>query len=220
MRLGRRWAIPSNLLLASVALACLITLSALLINAFIKREAQIPRHTGPWLLGPADARWTVTEFADLECPYCKIYTPALKAWVQQQKSVNLQWQHLPLDFHGSAAITEAKIVECAGELSGAPAFWQAVDQVFERTRSNGLGFNGQLDINDVSHQALMACAANNRQIALRISRQAEEAMRSGVTATPTVLIRDNKTGRSLKLEGPADDVMLLSAIDLLIEKGN
>jgi protein-disulfide isomerase len=143
----------------------------------------------------------VTEFADLECPYCKIYTPALKAWVQQQKSVNLQWQHLPLDFHGSAAITEAKIVECAGELSGAPAFWQAVDQVFERTRSNGLGFNGQLDINDVS-------------------RQAEEAMRSGVTATPTVLIRDNKTGRSLKLEGPADDVMLLSAIDLLIEKGN
>ena len=220
MRLGRRWAILSNLLLASVALACLITLSALLINAFIRREAQIPPHTGPWLLGPADARWTVTEFADLECPYCKIYTPALKAWVQQQKSVNLQWHHLPLDFHGSAAITEAKIVECAGELNGAPAFWQAVDQVFERTRSNGLGFNGQLDINDVSHQALMACAANNKQIALRISRQAEEAMKSGVTSTPTVLIRDNKTGRSLKLEGPADDVMLLSAIDLLIEKGN
>lgn len=82
------------------------------------------------------------------------------------------------------------------------------------------GFNGQLDINDVGHQALMACAANNKQISLRITRQAEEALKSGVTATPTVLIRDNKTGRSLKLEGPANDVMLLSAIDLLIEKGN
>jgi protein-disulfide isomerase len=162
----------------------------------------------------------VTEFADLECPYCKIYTPALKAWVQQQKNVNLQWHHLPLDFHGSAAIHEARIVECAGELGGAPAFWQAVDQVFERTRSNGLGFDGQLDINDVGHQALMACAANNKQISLRISRQAEEALKSGVTATPTVLIRDNKTGRSLKLEGPANDVMLLSAIDLLIQKDN
>lgn len=190
------------------------------ILAFLKREAQIPQHTGPWLLGPPDARWTVTEFADLECPYCKIYTPALKAWVQQQKSVNLQWHHLPLDFHGSAAITEAKIVECAGELGGALAFWHAVDQVFERTRSNGLGFNGQLDINDVSHQALMACAANNKQISLRISRQAEEAMKSGVTATPTVLIRDNKTGKSLKLEGPVDGVMLTSAIDLLIQKTN
>lgn len=134
--------------------------------------------------------------------------------------MNLQWHHLPLDFHGSTAIYEAKMVECAGELGGAPAFWQAVDQVFERTRSNGLGFNGQLDINDVSHQVLMACAANDKQISLRISRQAEKAHKSGVTATPTVLIRDNNTGRSLKLEGPVDGVMLMSAMDLLIQKNN
>lgn len=209
-RVSRRWAI-SGLIVASISLASLV---------FLKREAQIPQHTGPWLFGPADARWTVTEFADLECPYCKIYTPALKAWIQQQKSVNLQWHHLPLDFHGSTAIYEARIIECAGELGGALAFWQAVDQVFERTRSNGLGFNGQLDINDVSHQALMACAANNKQIYLRISRQADEAMKSGVTATPTLLIRDNITGKSLKLEGPVDGVMLTSAIDLLIQKRN
>lgn len=195
---------------------CLVTVGF----AVLKSEVQTRQHSGPWTFGQVNARWTVTEFADLECPYCKIYTPALKAWVQQQKNVNLQWHHLPLDFHGSTAIYEAKMVECAGELGGAPAFWQAVDQVFERTRSNGLGFNGQLDIYDVGHQALMACAANNKQISLRITRQAEEALKSGVTATPTVLIRDNKTGRSLKLEGPANDVMLLSAIDLLIEKGN
>lgn len=113
-----------------------------------------------------------------------------------------------------------KWLSARGELGGAPAFWQAVDQVFERTRSNGLGFNGQLDINDVSHQVLMACAANDKQISLRISRQAEEAHKSGVTATPTVLIRDNNTGRSLKLEGPVDGVMLMSAMDLLIQKIN
>ncbi len=188
--------------------------------AVLKSEMQTRQHSGPWTFGQVNARWTVTEFADLECPYCKAYTPALKAWVQKQKNVNLQWHHLPLDFHGSAAINEAKIVECAGELGGALAFWQAVDQVFERTRSNGLGFNGQVDINDVSHQALMACAANNTQISLRISRQAEEALKSGIIATPTVLIRDNKTGKSLKLEGPVDGVMLTSAIDLLIQKNN
>ncbi|WLG57726.1 DsbA family protein [Pseudomonas extremorientalis] len=188
--------------------------------AVLKSEVQTRQHSGPWTFGQVNARWTVTEFADLECPYCKTYTPALKAWVQKQKNVNLQWHHLPLDFHGSAAIHEARIVECAGELGGVSAFWQAVDQVFKQTRSNGLGFNGQLDISDVNPQALMDCAVNNKQISLRISRQAEEAIKSGVTATPTVLIKDNKTGRSLKLEGAADDVMLLSAIDLLIEKNN
>ncbi|SDX48278.1 DsbA family protein [Pseudomonas salomonii] len=188
--------------------------------AVLKSEVQTRQHSGPWTFGQVNARWTVTEFADLECPYCKAYTPALKAWVQKQKSVNLQWHHLPLDFHGSAAINEAKIVECAGELGGALAFWQAVDQIFEQTRSNGLGFNGQLEISHVNRQALMDCAVNNKQISQRISRQTEEAIKSGVSATPTVLIRDNKTGKSLKLEGPADEVMLLSAIDLLIQKNN
>ena len=188
--------------------------------AVLKSEVQTRQHSGPWTFGQVNARWTVTEFADLECPYCKAYTPALKAWVQKQKNVNLQWHHLPLDFHGSAAIHEARIVECAGELGGVSAFWQAVDQVFEQTLSNGLGFNGQLDIRDVNRQALMDCAVNNKQISLHISRQAEEAIKFGVTATPTVLIKDNKTGRSLKLEGAADDVMLLSAIDLLIQKKN
>ena len=188
--------------------------------AVLKSEVQTRQHSGPWTFGQVNARWTVTEFADLECSYCKAYTPALKAWVQKLKSVNLQWHHLPLDFHGSAAINEAKIVECAGELGGALAFWQAVDQIFEQTRSNGLGFNGQLEISHVNRQALMDCAVNNKQISQRISRQTEEAIKSGVSATPTVLIRDNKTGKSLKLEGPADEVMLLSAIDLLIQKNN
>lgn len=188
--------------------------------AVLKSEVQTRQHSGPWTFGQVNARWTVTEFADLECPYCKAYTPALKAWVQKQKSVNLQWHHLPLDFHGSAAINEAKIVECAGELGGSLAFWQAVDQIFEQTRSNGLGFNGQLEISHVNRQALMDCAVNNKQISQRISRQTEEAIKSGVSATPTVLIRDNKTGKSLKLEGLADEVMLLSAIDLLIQKNN
>ena len=201
-------------------LGCVLAGTSMVCLALTRSEIPPPHSAGPWLFGPSKARWTVTEFADLECPYCKTYTPTLRTWIQQQKDVNLQWHHLPLDVHGSAAVHEAKLAECAGVLGGAPAFWQAIDQILDRTRSSGLGFNGQLDINDVSHQALNACTANNKQISLRISRQTEEAIKYGVTATPTVLIRDNKTGKSLKLEGPADEVMLLSAIDFLIQKNN
>lgn len=209
-RLNKRWVIL-GCLLAGISVACF---------ALIRGEVQTPRYTGPWLYGPPDARWTVNEYADLECPYCKTYTPVLKAWVQQQKDVNLQWHHLPLDFHGSAAVHEAKLVECAGNLGGAPAFWQAIDQVFERTRSNGLGFNGQLDINGTNHQSLVACTANNKQVALHISQQTEEAVKAGITATPTLLIRDNTTGTSIKLEGQADGVLLLSAIDWLVQQSS
>jgi protein-disulfide isomerase len=139
-------------------------------------------------------------------------------WIQQQKDVNLQWHHLALDMHGSAAVHEAKLAECAGVLGGAPAFWQAIDQIFDRTRSNGEGFKGALNVVGVTDQAQLHCAANDKAIAQHVGQQAAEAIKAGVTATPTVIIRDNTTGRSVKLEGPADGVLLLSAIDWLAQK--
>ncbi|SMF19657.1 MULTISPECIES: DsbA family protein [unclassified Pseudomonas] len=195
-------------LMSGLSLACIV---------FIRNEMKTPNHTGPWVYGSPDARWTVTEYADLECPYCKTYTPALKEWVQQQKDVNLRWHHLPLDFHGPVAIHEARLVECAATMGGEDVFWQAIDQTFARTRSNGQGISGQLDVNGISNQDLEDCATNNTGIAQYISRQAEDAIKAGITATPTILIKDNTTGRSIKIEGPADSVLILSAIDRLAQ---
>lgn len=201
-----------------VILGCLLAGVSLTSFALLRNEMKTTNHTGPWVYGSPDARWTVTEFADLECPYCKTYTPVLKAWVQQQKDVNLQWHHLPLDFHGAAAVHEARLAECAGKLGGAIAFWQTIDQTFERTRSNGQGFAGHLEVDGVDYQDLVACAVNDKQSAINITQQAKEASRTGISATPTVIIKDNITGRTLKLEGPADGVTLLSAIDWLAQK--
>jgi protein-disulfide isomerase len=151
----------------------------------------------------------------LECPYCKTYTPALKAWIQQQQDVNLQWHHLPLAFHGPAAIHEARLIEYAAKMGGTHAFWQAIDQTFAHTRSNGQGLTRQMDINGISNHDLEDCATNNTAIAQNVSRQAEEAIKAGITATPSVLIEDNTTGRTIKIEGPADNMFILSAIDRL-----
>src|SRR5690606_8496100 len=41
--------------------------------------SEAPKAGGPpWLYGLADARFTVVGYADLECPYCRAYFPALK----------------------------------------------------------------------------------------------------------------------------------------------
>jgi len=175
--------------------------------------AQTKHPDGPWLYGAQEARWTITEFADLECPYCKSYTPELKQWVSTQKNVALQWHHLPLPSHGKAAIHEARLVECAGKLGGGTAFWQAVDQVLERTLSNGQGFTGPLDLENILHEDLERCASQEIGVAMRIDQQVEEAKRLGISGTPSLLIVDNLTGRSIKFEGPADGAALLSAID-------
>ncbi|MCT0874383.1 DsbA family protein, partial [Pseudomonas aeruginosa] len=90
----------------------------------------------------AKARWTINEYADLECPFCKVYTPRLKRWVDSHTDVNLVWRHLPLQMHGEAARHQARLVECAGIQGGAKAFWSAIDAIFAQSAGNGGGLPG------------------------------------------------------------------------------
>ena len=63
------------------------------------------RHAGPpWRYGRDDARFTVVEYADLECPFCRAYFAVLKQLDRRAPEVNWQWHHLPLTMHEPAAI--------------------------------------------------------------------------------------------------------------------
>ncbi|MFD2837833.1 DsbA family protein [Azotobacter vinelandii] len=189
MELGR--GLPWCPLLLVVAL-----LGTVAILAYLHQEAT-RSETGPWPLGEPDARWTITEYADLECPYCKTYTPDLKRWVGRHPQVNLQWHHVPLPGHGQAAVHEARLVQCAGVHGGREAFWTAIDQVLARTGSNGLGFTGPLDVPNVKPDVLELCADTDPGIALLVEQQRIEAKKKrGIQATPSVEITDNRSGRS------------------------
>ena len=93
----------------------------------------------PWQMGNPEGRFTLTLYADLECPFCRSYFPVLKRWVAGNADVALQWHHLPLAAHEPAASAEASLAECAGESGGHAAFWQAVEWVYAHTRSDGQG---------------------------------------------------------------------------------
>lgn len=172
----------------------------------------------PWLYGSSTARWTITEYADLECPYCRTYTPQLKRWVSQQPDVNLKWHHFPLQIHGAAAVHEARLVHCAGTLGGAASFWSTIDQVLARTGGNGQGIPSDFAIQGLDSASskvnLQLCTTSSETSQL-IEQDRFEAQQKGIQATPTLDITDNRTGRSVRLEGPADSATLLSAMDSL-----
>lgn len=180
---------------------------------FKPNNATSPDET--WYFGPTNARWVITEYADLECPYCRAYTPQLKQWVSQQESVKLAWHHFPLDTHGATAMAEARLVQCAGSIGGASAFWQAIDQVLLRTRSNGQGLTDELELPDISAEDLSRCAKTNPAVHKAVDRQLAEARSRGIASTPTIEVADSLTGQSIRLEGPVDSDTLLSVIDAL-----
>lgn len=148
-------------------------------------------------------------------PPVVLYTPQLKRWVSEQKNVKLAWHHVPLDIHGVAALSEARLVQCAGYLGGPAVFWQAIDQVLLRTRGNGQGVAEELELPDVSAESLSSCARTKLDIHAVVDRQLVEAKRRGITATPTIEVTDSQTGHSVRLEGPVDSTALLSVIDAL-----
>ncbi|MBY4674362.1 DsbA family protein [Burkholderia multivorans] len=167
----------------------------------------------PWVYGRADARFTIVEYADLECPYCRAYFPVLKGWIDAHPEVNWQWQHLPLAMHEPAATVDAQIAECAGEAGGHAAFWKAVAWIYAHTRGDGQGLPPDTAYPDLN-PAMQRCLASHRPDAT-IQAQAADAMKHGIQATPTLLVRDRQSDKTIVLPGPVEGDALLSAIDWL-----
>ena len=168
----------------------------------------------PWRYGRADARFTLIEYADLECPFCQAYFPILQQWIDTSTDVNWQWHHLPLAMHEPAATAEARLAECAGETGGHAAFWRTVAWIYEHTQGDGCGLTAGMEPPAMT-RALRECLTSSRPDMV-IRAQADEALRDRITATPTVRLLDHQTGRSLSLPaGAIEGDALSSAIDWL-----
>ncbi|MCI1012122.1 thioredoxin domain-containing protein [Pseudomonas oryzihabitans] len=172
-----------------------------------------------FVYGNAKARFTLIEYADLECPYCKDAFPQLKQLIDRHHSLNWQWHHLPLAMHGEAALYEARLVTCAGWLGGNTTFWQAVMAIYQHSSGNGAGLAVPIDQlglqSAVSLQHLQECAQSNATVRRIIAEQTVAAAKKRVDATPTLELRDNSSGRLIRLPSLLDDAGMLSAMDWL-----
>ncbi|RMS31750.1 DSBA oxidoreductase, partial [Pseudomonas ficuserectae] len=59
------------------------------------------------------------------------------------------------------------------------------------------------------------CASSNPSVQQAVISQAHKASQDGITATPTLVIKDKHSRRSITLQGAPDGNVLLSAIDWL-----
>lgn len=167
----------------------------------------------PWLLGQNDARYTITLYADLECPFCKAYFPVLKSWIDGHPDTVLIWHHLPLSIHEPAATELATLAECVGKAGGQTAFWDSVTWIYRHTRSDGRGLPDGTNYPGMNDNTKACIASGGPRTTIQL--QVREGVADGVNATPTVKLQDNTSGKSLILSGPIEDDALLSALDLL-----
>lgn len=177
---------------------------------------QSAKSAPPWIYGRADARFTIVEYADLECSYCRAYFPVLQQWIREHPEVNWQWHHFPLSVHEPAGMQAARLVECVGESAGNPAFWDAVAWIYQHTHGDGNGLPADARFPGQS-PALETCLHSKRPDDV-IQAQADAATRDQIKGTPTLRLIDQQTGKTVVLHGPVEGDALLSAIDLLVAR--
>ena len=87
--------------------------------------------------GPADAKVTIVEFSDFQCPFCKRGKDTMEAVLAKYpKDVKLAFKHMPLPFH-SKAMPAAKAAAAAARQG---KFWQMHDEFFANQSQLGADY--------------------------------------------------------------------------------
>lgn len=154
-----------------------------------------------YLRGDKNAKLTLISYTDLECPYCKQFHPTLNQLLTDYDGqINVVLRNYPLSFHANAP-KEAQAALCVGKLGGNDKYWSFVDKVFERTTSNGTGFAltalGPLAKEVGVNQDKFQSCLDSGEMAQRVTDETADGNKGGVTGTPSTLIVDPKTGKTL-----------------------
>jgi protein-disulfide isomerase len=146
-------------------------------------------------MGPEDAKITLIEFADFECPSCRQLDLVLRELLPRHPEVRLVFKHYPLTDIHPWAMTAAIASQCVFQQNPA-AFWKMHDAIFDAqdviTPSNV--WDKMLDL--VTQQGLnvdvyRACMTNPETVS-QVKAAIEEGHILTITATPTTFVNSRR----------------------------
>jgi len=174
--------------------------------------------------GDPNAKLTVIEFSDYQCPFCGRHVrqtlPQLETDYIETGLVKYVFRDLPLERIHKQAFRAAEAAECAGEQG---EYWEMHDLLFanqnklEEESLRSLGMEAQLDM-----AAFDQCMSENR-FAEQIRGDLQAAVEAGATATPTFLIgRTDPDSQEItvlqSLRGAHPYSRFKAALDALLEE--
>ena len=142
-------------------------------------------------IGPENAKVTLYEFADFECPSCRQLDLILRALLPTHPEVRLVFKHYPLTEIHPWAMTAAIASQCAFHQSPA-AFWKIHDAIFDAQEvispTNAwdklLDLATQIGLDATTYKTCMANPDTTNEVKTTI----EEGHALSITATPTTFI--------------------------------
>lgn len=151
------------------------------------------------VLGKSDAKVTIVEFSDFQCPFCKQFIDQTFAQIKSNYidtgKVKVIFRHFPLAFHANAQ-GSAVAAECANTQG---KFWQYHDLLFKNGKADGAGlaiadlkkYADSLGLNNGSFgfgkNKFNQCLDGNATLSI-VQGDLKDAQAAGVSGTPTFYI--------------------------------
>jgi len=189
------------------------------------KHARKPDAARDHILGAPNAEVSIIEYSDFECPYCKSFHATPQDVVKRMAGkVNLIWRHFPLEFHNPVAFVESEAAICAGRVGGNQAFWRYADAVMQRTASSGKGMpvsGGANPLIALASTLKLDAAAFAKCMESGIARtqitdDQKDGVGAGITGTPGVILRNNRTGKTLAFAGALPTEVLEAQVKSLL----
>ncbi len=144
--------------------------------------------------GNPNARITLVEFADYECPHCKRFQPVLRQIVEEfPNDVKLYFKHYPLPQHPNARLAAEGAV--AAQKQG--KFWQYQEKLWDHQDDLN-----PAEIEKVAKETGLDLAKFRKDVAsdavkAKVAKDHDEGAAIGLQATPTLYIdgREYTDGR-------------------------
>lgn len=158
--------------------------------------------------GPANAKVTLIEYSDFQCPFCDRHEPTMTQVLQQYPNdVRLIYRHYPLTQLHPQAEKAAEASECAAKLGGNDAFWKAHDYLFANQATLGTDLYKKMAGELKLDVAKFTTCLDSGEMSGRVAQDTASGNDAGVSGTPATFVNGQL------VEGAVPFEQFKSAID-------
>ena len=164
--------------------------------------------------GPSDAKVTIIEFSDFQCPYCKRAEPTLnQIFDEYGNNVRLVYRDFPLSFHQYAQ-KAAEASQCAFEQG---KYWEYHDILYENQETLDVASLKQYAKDLGLDSAKFDSCLDSGKYESEVEKDFQDGQAAGVSATPAFFILDRDGNVVENIVGAQPFSVFKEAIDPLLE---
>lgn len=143
------------------------------------------------LRGNKNAKITLIEYSDYECPYCNRYHPTMLQIMDEYPDIAWVYRHYPLPFHQNAQ-KAAETAECVAKYGGNELFWQFSDQIYSKIQTDTTITNPdnllKLVVELGLNQSTIQNCLDQGEMTEIVKKQAQDGQTAGISGTPGTII--------------------------------